>query len=105
MGRKLNGLSRRYQAALGRHLKQGRNGGLESARGLGSLALAAGIQTLDLAKLHEETLVTELLPACPPGKHSALIKQAGTFFASAVTPIEKTHRSAKDAALRLKQFI
>jgi signal transduction histidine kinase len=105
MKRKLVQLSRRYQAALRKHLKQGRQASLESAQGLGSRALAAGLQTLDLARLHEQTLVGELLPTCPPGKRAALLKQAGIFFAVAVTPIEKTHRSAKDAASHLKKFI
>ena len=98
-------MSRRYQAALRTHLKQGRQAGLESARGLGGQALAAGMQTLDLAKLHEQILVTEVLPGCPAGKRAALIKQAGIFFAVAITPIEKTHRSAREAAVQLKKFI
>jgi signal transduction histidine kinase len=34
-----------------------------------------------------------------------LIKQAGIFFAVAITPIEKTHRSAREAAARLKKII
>jgi signal transduction histidine kinase len=105
MNRKLSNLSRRYQAALRKHLKQGQQASLESARGLGSQALAAGLQTLDLAKLHEKTLVTEVLPDCPAGKRTALIKQAGTFFAVAITPIEKTHRTAREATLQLKKFI
>jgi len=101
----LANLSRRYQRALRAHLKQGRRAGLESARGLGSEALAAGLQTLDLAKLHEQTLVTELLPAFKGRKRTALIKQAGVFFAVAITPIEKTHRSAREATAHLKKFI
>jgi signal transduction histidine kinase len=97
--------SRRYQSALRRHLKNGQPASLESARGLGSQALAAGLQTLDLAKLHEQTLVTEVLPAMPANKRAALIKQAGIFFAIAITPIEKTHRSARQATAHLKKFI
>jgi signal transduction histidine kinase len=46
-----------------------------------------------------------VLPKHPKGKRSALIKQAGIFFAVAITPIEKTHRSAREAAVRLKKFI
>jgi signal transduction histidine kinase len=105
MKRELLNLSRRYRSALRTHLKQGRQASLESARGLGGQVLAAGLQTLDLAKLHEQILVTEVLPGCPKGKHSALIKQAGIFFAAAITPIEKTHRSAREAAVQLKKFI
>ena len=54
MKRKFLKLSRQYLAALRAHLKQGRHAGLDSARGLGGQALAAGFQTLDLAKLHEQ---------------------------------------------------
>ncbi len=105
MKRKLFNLSQRYQAALRKHLKQGRHANLESAQGLGSQALDAGLQTLDLAKLHEQTLVTDILPGCPAGKRDALIKQAGVFFAAAITPIEKTHRTAREATAHLKKFI
>jgi signal transduction histidine kinase len=102
---KLFNISRRYQAALRTHLTQGQQAGLESARGLGHQALAAGLQTLDLAKLHEQTLVNELLPAFPAELRAALIKQAGIFFAAAITPIEKTERSGREAAAVLKKFI
>src|ERR1700733_13932213 len=105
MKRKLFKLSQRYQVALRTHLRQGQQASLEPARGLVSEALAAGLQTLELAKLHEQTLVKDILPACPPGKHAALIKQAGIFFAVAITPIEKNHHSAQQATLHLKEFI
>ena len=105
MKRQLFNLSRRYQDTLRAHLKQGRHATLDSARGLGGKALAAGLQTLDLAKLHEKTLITELLPACPPAKRAALIKQAGVYFAAAVLPIEKSHRDARTATAHLKKFI
>ena len=105
MKRKLFNLSRRYQEALRVHLKQGRSASPESARGVGSKALAAGLETLDLAKLHEQTLVTEVLPGCPAAKRLALIKQAGAFFAVAITPILKTHHSAQEAEAHLKKFI
>jgi signal transduction histidine kinase len=86
-------------------LKSGQRKNLESARGLGSEALAAGLQTLDLAKLHEQTLVTELLSGCPAGKRAALIKQAGIFFAAAISPVEKTRRSGQEATDCLQQFV
>jgi signal transduction histidine kinase len=105
MKRKLFNLSRRYQAALRAHLKQGSRASLQSAQGLGSRALAAGLQTLDLARLHEQTLVTEVLPDCSTGKRASLIRQAGIFFAVAITPIEKTHPTAREATAHLKKFI
>jgi signal transduction histidine kinase len=105
MKRKLSNFSGRYQIALQTHLKQGKRASLESARDLGSHALAAGLQTLDLAKLHEQILVTKLLPGCPAGKRAALIKQAGIFFAVASIPIEKTQRSAREATAQLKKVV
>ncbi|HXB58176.1 MAG TPA: sensor histidine kinase [Candidatus Acidoferrales bacterium] len=105
MKRKLFNLSRRYQAALRKHLEQGRHASLEAAQGLGSQALSAGMQTLELARLHEQTLVMDVLPGYPVRKRDALIKQAGVFFAVAITPIEKTHRTTREAAAHLKKFI
>ena len=101
----LSKVSRRYQAALQTHLKQGHRAGLESARGLGSQALAAGLHTMDLAKLNEQTLVAALSAGGSARKRAALIKQAGIFFALAITPIEKTHRSARDATAHLKKIV
>ncbi len=98
-------LANRYQATLRTYLKAGQQAKLEEARGLGSEALGVGLQTLDLAKLHEQVLVQEVLPGCPAGKRAALIKRAGAFFAVAITPIEKTHRSAQEATAYLKKFI
>ena len=99
-------LSRRYQAALRAHLeRQGGATSLETARGLGSRALAAGLRMLDLVKLHEQTLVAEFLPGSPAGNRAALIKQAGLFFAAAITPIENAHRSARETTVYLEQFI
>jgi signal transduction histidine kinase len=105
MKRKLFNSSRRYQDALRTQMKQGKQASLASARGVGSQALAAGLQTLDLAKLHEQTLVAELLPGVPAGKRAALIKQAGSFFAEAILPLEKTQITTQAAAVYLRKII
>ena len=97
-------LSQRYRDALRGYLKHGPKASLELARGLGSEALAAGLQTLDLARLHEQIMAAELLPTCPANKHAEIIKQAGTFFAKAIAPIEETHCSARDAGVQKKIF-
>jgi signal transduction histidine kinase len=93
-----------YQKALRTHLEQGRRAGIESAKGLGIQALAAGLPTLDLAKLHEKTLIMDLLPSYPVGRRSSLIKQAGTFFAAATAPVSKADYNTKEA-LRVKKII
>jgi signal transduction histidine kinase len=97
--------SRRYQTALLTYLKHCRGGRPESARGLGSQALTAGLQTLDMAKLHEQILVAQVLPGRPASQHASLIRQAGTFFTEAIAPIEKTPRAAGDVAVHLNQIV
>lgn len=97
--------SKRYQEALRTHLKPGKPASLESARKLGSQALAAGLHTLDLAKIHEQALITELLPECPVRQRASLIKRAGMFFAVAITPIEKTNRNARETVVHLRELV
>jgi len=98
--------SRRYQTALLAYLKKSANGGERIvARGMGQQALTAGLQTLDVAKLHEQILVTQVLPGQSAGKRTTLIKQAGAFFTEAITPIEKIHRSARESAVHLNQIV
>jgi signal transduction histidine kinase len=105
MGRKLNGLSQRYVAALRKHLKQDPQADLRSAQGLGRRAMALGLETLDLARFHELALITLVLPGYSPGVRDRMIRQAGKFFAEAITPIEKTHRTAIEANASLNQMI
>jgi signal transduction histidine kinase len=97
--------SKRYQAALLAYLKHGSKARLQPARGMGQQALTVGLQTLDLAKLHEQILVTQVLPGRPSGKRATLIKQAGIFFIEAIAPIEKIHRVPPEAALRLNKIV
>ena len=89
MGRKLNGLSQRYIAALRQHLKQGPHADLQPAQGLGRRAMALGLETLDLAQFHEQALITLVLPGYSSGTRAEMIRRAGKFFAEAITPIEK----------------
>jgi two-component system sensor histidine kinase DegS len=90
MNRQILNWSRRYQAALTNHLNADDRESLEAVRGLGSEILADGLPMLELAKLHEQFLISELLPGYPAKKRAALIKRAGKFFAAAVVPIGKT---------------
>ncbi|MBA3936776.1 MAG: sensor histidine kinase [Planctomycetes bacterium] len=59
----------------------------------------------DLARLHEQTLVTEPLLGCTSTRRAALIKQIGTFFAAATTPIETTKGVAREATLHQQRFV
>jgi signal transduction histidine kinase len=97
--------SRRYQAALLAYLRQRSSAHLRSAYGMGQEALQVGLQTLDLAKLHEAILITKVLPGCLSDKRDRQIKHAGTFFAAAITPLEKAHHSSQEDTAQLKKIV
>lgn len=67
--------------------------------------MEAGLETLDLARLHEEAMTSLILPGQATHKHDAVIGRAGIFFAEALTPIEGTHRGAREANVHLKVII
>jgi len=76
METKLTVLSRRYQAALQEHLEQKPRASLRSAAGLGRQTLTMGLETLGLARIHEQALVTLASPSYPAGTRDGMIKQA-----------------------------
>jgi len=96
-------LSRRYQAALRKHLEGNRRATLLPARRVGDLALKIGMETLDLARLHDEALIALVLPSYSPGTREGMVRRAGAFFAEAIAPVEQTHRTAIEANLQLSR--
>src|SRR5260370_7153301 len=92
---KLKALSQRYVAALKKHLSQGPRANPGSARGLGRQAVAIGLETLDVAKIHEEALAT--LEAS--NSSDGLLDRPELFFSEAITPIERIHQAPLNAAL------
>ena len=103
MKHKLKGLSRRYQAALRNHLRQGSRAKLHPARELGRRAMVLGLETLDLARIHEMALIGLALNDSFVTRNG-LVKRAGAFFAEAVTPLEKTHSTAQEANAYFSQL-
>jgi len=100
MKQKLTKLSRGYATALHKHLKQGPEASLLPARGLGRRAVALGLETLDVTRIHEGALAALEASSSKDG----VIKRAELFFAEAITPIEKTHCAALKANVRLNQL-
>lgn len=98
-------LSRRYQAALQAHLQNAGPANLKAARELGSKAIAAGLNTLDLARLHEKIVAAGIFLDGSPAKRAQRIKQAGRFFSAVVIPIEKKNRTAQEATAELEEFV
>jgi signal transduction histidine kinase len=100
MKRKLARLSRRYVAALSKYLKERPRASLQPAQCLGCRAMALGLETLDVARIHERALASLEASSSRDG----IIKRAELFFAEAITPIEKTHRVALKANVHLNQL-
>lgn len=99
-----NKLAAQYLIALKNHIEQASPESLLAAHGLGSLIVSLGLETLDLAKIHDHA-VAELVPlGCTKEAHDALAMQAAPFFAEAMLPIEKTHRVALEASTELSRL-
>ena len=86
------GLSQKYVAALGKNLKQGSQASLKPALELGRQAAVLGLETLDLARIHEQALATLKLSSVK----NAFTKLAGIFFTEVNTAIEEKHRAARE---------
>lgn len=93
MKRNPNPFSQQYTATLEKHLKQGPSASLLPALHLGRQAVGLGLETLDLARIHEQALVTLGLSRIK----NAFAKLAGIFFTEANSAIEATHRAARQA--------
>ena len=105
MKHKRKELSRLYLAALQQHLQEGPTASLEPAHELGRRAIDLGLETLDLARVHEIALVTLVLPAYSSSTRDGLMGRAGMFFAEAIMPLEETHRGAREANIHLNYMI
>ena len=100
MKQKLTGLSQRYVAALRKHLKAGPRSSLQPALGLGRRAVTLGLETLELARIHERAIIT--LEAAS-GK-DGIQKRAEIFFTEAIIPIVETHRAARQSKIQLNRL-
>jgi two-component system, NarL family, sensor histidine kinase DegS len=97
MKQKLNGLSHRYVTALRKHLERGPRASLGPALALGRMAVARGLETLELARIHEEAVAS----LEPNAGQDGIAKRAEIFFAGALAPIVETHRSARQSKIDL----
>lgn len=105
MKTELPAYTRSYLAALGRNLKASPPMDLKAARGLGTRAVKIGLETLDLARIHEHALIELVLPRYSARTSDSMVRRAGAFFAEAITPIEETHRGAREANAQLQIMV
>lgn len=96
-------LTARYLDSLRTHLATRRPTVVATARALGNAALAAGLDTLDLARMHEQALVALAESHDFARTRNGLIKRAGNFFTEALVPLEKNHRALRASIGQLEQ--
>jgi signal transduction histidine kinase len=97
MKHELIALTRRYGERLQKHLRQPSRANLEAAQALGRRAVAIGLETLDMARIHEHSLRASAGGTTREGRS----KRAGAFFTEAINPIEKNHLAAREARVQL----
>ena len=100
MKQKLIRLSRRYVAALRTHVQPGPRASLQPALELGRQAVALGVETLELARIHEHAIDTLELSKSKDG----YMKRAEKFFSEALTPIVETHRASRQSKTDLNRL-
>jgi signal transduction histidine kinase len=86
--------------ALRKHLKQGPRASLRPAVALGRQAVVLGLETLEMARIHEEAV--RLLESADG--RDGIAKRAEIFFTEAITPIMETHRAARESRVQLGQL-
>jgi signal transduction histidine kinase len=91
MKSKLTALSGSYAAELRKHLQSEAKADLAPALVIGRRAVKLGLETLELARIHEESL---LIIGLSQGEF-AKIKRAEIFFTEVIAPIVETHRAAR----------
>jgi signal transduction histidine kinase len=104
MKNKSNPLIKRYESALSAHDDSSTESDLIVARQLGLSAVSIGMETLDLARVHEQVMLA-LLEGKSPAQKLSLIGFGRDFFAEAMTPIEENRLGAREATAHLKTMI
>ncbi len=66
-------------------------------------AAALDLETLDLARIHERTLIALVLPSYSARTREAMVRRTGIFFVEAIRPIEQTHRAIRETNVHLNQ--
>jgi signal transduction histidine kinase len=99
----LSRLEGRYLQALREHIHD--DAGTAQNRSLGDHAISIGLETLDLARIHDQALA-EIMPSeASPSERKEMTTQADEFFTEAVMPLEETHRIALEASAHLMEII
>jgi signal transduction histidine kinase len=97
MKQNLIALSQEYATALHTRLKPGARASLPAALALGRSAVRLGVETLELARMHERALSALDLSAGNKG----LLHRAELFFTAVNRPLEEHHRANQQSEVHL----
>jgi signal transduction histidine kinase len=93
-------LAKNYQAALRTYLQQNSRANFQPAMKLGRHAVDLGLETLELARIHDQAVAAlELLSS-----KNGFVKRAEIFFNEAVAPIVETHHAARQSTIHLSRL-
>ncbi|ACB74523.1 sensor histidine kinase [Opitutus terrae] len=93
----------RYLAALRSHLRRRHARRGRPTPGIGREFASAGLKALDLARMHEASLMALAATHDFGDSRNGLMKRAGNFFADALLPIMDQHRGTGASFQRLQQ--
>lgn len=74
-------------------------------RRLGDRAVAMGLKTLDLARIHDQALAILLRTTGSSEEQNTMTKQADEFFTEVIMPLEENHRITLEASADLIKII
>lgn len=97
-------MAKRYEGALRKYLMQEPAATSLDTMKLGRQVVSLGLETLDVALIHEKVLIKQALAANNPAAQNRMIRRAGLFFAEVITPLEEGHRVAIEANVKLSQM-
>ncbi|MEI6675503.1 MAG: sensor histidine kinase [Verrucomicrobiota bacterium] len=84
----LNRLSGNYLAALRAECEQASQAGPRAAHKVDRAAVAAGLETLDLARIHHQALTQLLLEDVSAVTREEMTARAAAFFTESITPLD-----------------
>ncbi|MDB6003436.1 MAG: nreB [Prosthecobacter sp.] len=100
----LSPLSDLYLAALRTHLTHGESADPQGAQELGSQAVSLGLETLNLARMHDQAMAALVPPDCSSEVREDMTRRAAAFFTEVIVPVEKTHLLALEAEAEMKRL-
>lgn len=100
----LSRFSEQYLTALRNHFDQGPEAGLQTANALGRKAVAQGLETLELARIHEHAMAALMAPEDSAATRTDLTRRCEVFFTEAIVPIEETHATAIEAGMDMDRL-